>query len=112
MKTTTIMKSMILAVACLSSVAFAACSDDDDNNNTSKLTFSKSSVQVKVGSTDTLKVANGTQAYKAKSSSDAIATVTTVKDSIFVKGVKAGTATIVVTDSKNVTGSFSATVKK
>lgn len=111
MKTTTIMKSMILAVACLSSVAFAACSDDDDNNNTTKLTFSKSSVQVKVGSTDTLKVANGTQAYKATSSSDAIATVTTVKDSIFVKGVKAGTATIVVTDSKNVTGSFSATVK-
>ncbi len=68
-------------------------------------------MNVKVGKVDTLKVANGTQPFTAKSSAETVATVKTKKDSIFVTGVKAGTATIVVTDSKKGTGSFSATVK-
>lgn len=113
MKTTNVLKSMMMAVACLGTIAFASCSDDDDNNSstTTTLKFSKSSVSVEVGKIDTLKVTNGTQPFTVKSSAETVATVKTKKDSIFVTGVKAGTATIVVTDSKKGTGSFSATVK-
>ncbi len=108
-----VLKTMVMAVACLGTVAFASCSKDDDNSSTTTTTlkFSKSSVSVEVGKVDTLKVTNGTQAFTAKSSAESVATVKTVKDSIFVTGVKAGTATIVVTDSKKATGSISATVK-
>lgn len=113
MKTMNILKTIVMAVACLGTIAFASCSSDDDNssNTTTALKFSKSSVSVAVGKVDTLKVTNGTQAFTAKSSAETVATVKTVKDSIFVTGVKAGSATIVVTDSKKATGSISATVK-
>ncbi len=104
-----------MAVACLGSIALVSCSKDDDNNGssakTTTLKFSKSSVSVGVGKVDTLKVANGTQPFTAKSTAEKVATVKTKKDSIFVTGVKAGTATIVVTDSKKGTGSLTATVK-
>jgi len=114
MNTKNILKSMVMAAVCLGSIAFASCSDDDDNNSTSTtaLKFSKSSVSVTVGEIDTLKVTNGTQPFTVKSSSDAIATVATKNDSIFVTGVAEGTATIVVTDNNKGTGCFSATVKK
>ena len=113
MKTMNILKTIVMAVAGLGTIAFASCSSDDDNssNTTTALKFSKSSVSVAVGKVDTLKVTNGTQAFTAKSSAETVATVKTVKDSIFVTGVKAGSATIVVTDSKKATGSISATVK-
>ncbi len=113
MKTKNILKTMVMAVACLGAIAFASCSKDDDNssNTTTALKFSKSSVSVAVGKVDTLKVTNGTLAFTAKSSDEKVATVKTVKDSLFVTGVKAGSATIVVTDSKKATGSISATVK-
>ena len=114
MKTKNILKTMVMAVACLGAIAFASCSKDDDNSSsttTTALKFSKSSVSVAVGKVDTLKVTNGTQAFTAKSSDEKVATVKTVKDSLFVTGVKAGSATIVVTDSKKATGSISATVK-
>lgn len=113
MNTKNILKSMMMAAVCLGSITFASCSDDDDNNTTTTtLKFSKSSVEVAVGKIDTLKVTNGTQPFTVKSSSDAIATVQTKKDSIFVTGVKEGSATIVVTDNSKGTGSISATVKK
>lgn len=115
MKTKNILKTMVMAVACLGTIAFASCSKDDDNSSsnttTTTLKFSKSSVSVEVGKIDTLKVTNGTQPFTVKSNAETVATVKTVKDSIFVTGVKAGTATIVVTDSNKGTGSFSATVK-
>ncbi len=114
MKTKNILKTMVMAVACLGTIAFASCSKDDDNSSTpttTTLKFSKSSVSVEVGKIDTLKVTNGTQPFTVKSNAETVATVKTVKDSIFVTGVKTGTATIVVTDSNKGTGSFSATVK-
>ena len=114
MKTKNILKTMVMAVACLGAIAFASCSKDDDNSSTpttTTLKFSKSSVSVEVGKIDTLKVTNGTQPFTVKSNAETVATVKTVKDSIFVTGVKTGTATIVVTDSNKGTGSFSATVK-
>lgn len=112
MNTKNILKSMMMTTVCLGSITFASCSDDDDNTTATTLKFSKSSVEVTVGKIDTLKVTNGTQPFTVKSSSDAIATVQTKKDSIFVTGVKKGTATIVVTDNSKGTGSFSANVKE
>ena len=55
-------------------------------------------------------VAGGDGIYTAKSSDDKTATVTVDKATITVKGVKAGKATVLVTDSKKVTGSLRITV--
>jgi len=113
MKTKNILKSMVMTAVCLSSIAFASCSNDEGNNGTTtSLRFSQSKVEVTVGTIDTLKVTQGTQPFIAKTSSDAIATVKTKKDSIFVTGVAEGTAVIVVTDGNKGAGSFYVTVKK
>lgn len=113
MKTVNILGSMVLMAALLGSVTFASCSDDDDDDSskTTTLKFSKNSVSVEVGKTDTLTVTNGTQPFTAKSGSEAIAKVTTKADSIFVTGVKAGTVAVVVTDKDKNTGRFATTVK-
>ena len=63
-----------------------------------------------VGNTQNVAVAGGQGAYTAKSSDEKIATVTVDKTTITVKGVKAGKATILVKDSKNVMGSLRVTV--
>ena len=89
-------------------VAFASCSDDDDN--TPAIKFNPSTVSVAVGGTKNVKVAGGDGIYTAKSSDDKTATVTVDKATITVKGVKAGKATVLVTDSKKVTGSLRITV--
>lgn len=113
MKTVNILGTMLLMTTLLGSVTFASCSDDDDDTpKTTTLKFSKASVNVMVGKTDTLKVTNGTQPFTAKSGSEAIAKVTTKADSIFVTGVKTGTVAIVVTDNNKNTGRLAATVKK
>ncbi len=104
-------KSMVMTALCLGTFVFASCGDDDDNNNSTILKLSKKKVEVSVGKTDTLKVGNGTQPYTVKSSATTIATVSVKKDSIFVKGVKTGTANVVVTDSKKATASVSVNVK-
>lgn len=111
MKTTTIFKTMAVAALCLGTTVFASCSDDDDNSKTSTLTLSKSKVEVKVGATDTLKVTKGTKPYTVKSSAEKVATVSVKSDSIFVKGVAAGTATVIVTDNAKATASLGVTVK-
>lgn len=109
MKTTNILKSMLMAVVCLGSISFASCSSDDDTP-TVNLNFSKSKVSVAEGSTDAFTVSNGTQAFTAKSSNEKVATVKVDKNTITVTGVKEGSATVVVTDSKNLTGSVAVTV--
>ena len=57
-----------------------------------------------------MKVAGGDGTYTAKSSDDKTATVIVNKATITVTGVKAGKATVLVADSKKVTGSLSVTV--
>lgn len=101
-------KFATLIVCAAFAVAFASCSDDDDN--TSAIKFNPSTVSVAVGGTQKVKVAGGDGTYTAKSSDDKTATVTVDKATITVKGVKAGKATVLVTDSKKVTGSLSITV--
>lgn len=89
-------------------IALASCSDDDDKNSVIK--FNPPTVSVMVGNTQNVAVAGGQGAYTAKSSDEKIATVTVDKTTITVKGVKAGKATILVKDSKNVMGSLRVTV--
>ena len=102
-------KFATLIVCAAFAVAFASCSDDDDN--TSAIKFNPSTVSVAVGGTQNVKVAGGDGTYTAKSSDVKTATVTVDKGyTITVKGVKAGKATVLVTDSKKVTGSLSITV--
>ncbi len=89
--------------------AFASCSDKDDDK-TPAIKFNPSAVSVVVGETQKVIVSGGDGTYTAEASNATVTTVSVVKDTVFVKGVKEGKATILVTDSKNIAGSFSATV--
>lgn len=106
----TIIKTMMMAAACLTTVAFVSCSDDDDDNRTMK--FSTSKVEVGIGSTQTVAVAGCTNPLTVKSSDEKTAVVSVDKSAITVKGVAAGTAAITVTDAKKQTGTINATVKE
>ncbi len=108
MKSMKFFKFATLIVCAVFAVAFASCSKDDDNPPAIK--FNPSTVSVAVGGTKNVKVAGGDGIYTAKSSDDKTATVTVDKATITVKGVKAGKATVLVTDSKKVTGSLRITV--
>lgn len=109
MKFKTVFKTMTLAVACLSAVVFASCGDDDDDNKSMK--FSASKVEIGVDSIQAVGVANCTTPLTATSSDTKIATVTVDKTTLTIKGVKAGSATVMVTDANKQTGTVSVTVK-
>lgn len=108
MKSSKIFKFATLIVCAVFAVTFSSCSDDDDN--TSAIKFNPSTVSVVIGETQKVLMSGGDGTYTAKSSDATIATVSVVKDTVFVTGVKAGKATVLVTDSKNVSGSLNATV--
>lgn len=109
MEIKTVFKTTAMAVACLGTVAFASCSDDEDNKS---MKLSASKIEMGVDSTQAVAVANCTTPLTAKSSDENIATVSVDKTTLTVKGVKAGAASIVVTDANKQTATLSVNVKQ
>ena len=103
------LKIAALAVCAIMAMVFASCSDDDDNK-VSTIKFTPTVATVVVGSTQKVLMAGGDGTYTAKSGDEKTTTVSVVKDTVFVKGVKAGKTTVIVTDSKKLTGSLSVMV--
>ncbi len=113
MEIKTIFKTMAMAVVCLSAVALVSCSDDDDNgSSSSSMKVSATKVEVAVDSTQTVSVTNCTTPLTVKSGDESIATVAADNTTLTIKGVKAGTANVVVTDAKNQTATITVTVKE
>lgn len=108
MEIKTVFKTMMMATVCLGGIAFASC-DNDDNTS---MSLSSTSAEVEIDSTKTINVYNGTTPLTATSSDSKIAMATVDKATVTVKGVKAGTATILVTDANKQTASLSVTVKE
>ncbi len=75
------------------------------------LDFDEKSVSVAVGKEETVTVKGGTKPFSATAKDTKIATVTVKDDKITIKGVKAGTTSITVTDKDKKTGAISVTVK-
>ena len=103
-------KIAAFAVCAAVTMAFASCSDDDDNNKTTAIKFNPAVATVTVGSTQKVLMAGGKGAYTAKSGDEKTTTVSVVKDTVFVKGVKAGKTIVIVKDTVNVSGILNVTV--
>lgn len=69
-----------------------------------KLEFDKAEVTVGVEKEETVTVKSGTAPYTVKVTDDAVATASVSEAAITVKGVKAGTTTLTVTDKDGKTG--------
>lgn len=69
-----------------------------------RLEFDKAGVTVGVEKEETVTVKSGTAPYTVKVTDDAVATASVSEAAITVKGVKAGTATVTVTDKDGKTG--------
>ncbi len=76
-----------------------------------KLEFDKAEVTVGVGKEDVVTVKSGTAPYTVKVTDEAVATATVKESAITVKGVKAGTTTVSVTDKDGKTGEISVKVE-
>lgn len=79
---------------------------------TNALDFDKKTLEVGVGKEDIVTIKGGTAPYAAEAKDAGIATVTVKDDKVTVKGVKAGSTTITVTDKdKKNSGVITVTVK-
>ena len=76
-----------------------------------KLAFDKSTVTVGVEKEDVVTVKSGNAPYTVKVSDEAVATATVKEAAITVKGVKAGTTTLTVTDKDGKTGEIAIKVE-
>lgn len=105
----TVFNTMMMATVCLGTAVFASCDNDD---NSKSMFLSATTAEVAVDSTKTITVYNGNAPLTATSSDSTIAKATVDKSTIAVKGIKVGTATILVTDANKQTASLSVTVKE
>lgn len=94
----------------------------DKNKNSGKITvtvkdaasvldFDKKTVSVAVGKEDVVTVKEGVAPYTAVAKDTNIATVSVKDSKVTIKGVKAGTTTIAVTDKNKKNGTIIVTVK-
>lgn len=98
-------------LACVFAIAVTSC-DNDDEPKGPELKFNPANVAVAPSATATVTVSGGTAPFTVASSDDKIATAKAENSTITVTGVEEGTATITVTDAKQIKGKFSVTVKK
>ena len=75
------------------------------------LTFDKKEIEVKATESAVVTIKSGVAPYTAEVKDKTIATATVEADKVTVKGVKAGTTTITVTDKDKKTGTISVTIK-
>lgn len=101
-------KTMVAIAAMTAVLALASCHKDDDHKT---LKTSKAMIEVAVGKAETVTVSGGAEPYTAKSSDEKTATVAVNKNTVTVTGVKAGKATVTVTDKDKKTCSLGVTVK-
>lgn len=111
MKITKFLKITAAMLACVFAMAATSC-DNDDEPKGPELKFNPANVAVAPGATATATVSGGTAPFTVVSSDAKIATAKADKSTITVTGVKEGTATIIVTDAKQVKGKLAVTVKK
>ncbi len=76
-----------------------------------KLDFDKAEVTVGVEKEDVVTVNSGTAPYTVKVADETVATATVNESAVTVKGVKAGTTTLTVTDKDGKTGEVSIKVE-
>ncbi len=76
-----------------------------------KLEFDKAEVTVGVDKEEVITVKTGTTPYSVKVSDEAVATAAVSESAITVKGVKAGSTTVTVTDKDGKTGEISVKVE-
>ena len=75
------------------------------------LSFDKAAVEVTVGQEATVTVKSGDKPYTATVKDAGTATASVKDDKVTIKGVKKGSTTVTVSDSKKKTGVISVTVK-
>lgn len=78
---------------------------------TEKLEFDKAEVTVGVEKEEVITVKTGTAPYTVKVADEAVATATVNESAVTVKGVKAGSTTVTVTDKDGKTGEISVKVE-
>ncbi|HAR39285.1 MAG: hypothetical protein A2W86_02465 [Bacteroidetes bacterium GWD2_45_23] len=101
--------SYLFTALCLGAILIAC---DKDDNEKAKLTFSKNKVEVSVNESDTITVSGGVTPYTVLEGDKtiAVATVTSAKTKIAVKGLKKGNTTVKVTDKNGVNATLPVTV--
>jgi len=75
------------------------------------LDFDKKSINVSLNKEETVTVKSGTSPFTATVKDASIATASVKDSKIIIKGVKAGTTTITVSDKNKLSGTISVTVK-
>lgn len=96
--------------ACVLAVAMDSCDKNDDPKGP-KLKCTPSKVEVAPGKTATVTVNNGTAPFIVSSSDTKIVTAKADKNTITITGVKEGATTILISDSKKLTGKVPVLVK-
>lgn len=83
-----------------------------ENPKTPKeLNFDKQSITMNVGKDGLVAVKGGTMPYSAVVKDNKIATVSVKEDKISVRGIKAGTTTVTITDKNKKVGTINVTIK-
>ena len=110
MKKVKFIKFTMAFFACVLAVTMGSC-DKNDDPKVPDLKCTPSKVEVAPGKTATVTVSGGTAPFTVTSSDSKIATVTIKDRKIIIKGVKAGSTSVTVTDKDKKAGTISVTVK-